>query len=176
VQNYTCASTDTYTNVGAVAEIIDISCLYNTDEFSEINTQAYEVWTDLPSEFTTFDLIDVLHGDNLVLGQHYFITNPVTGSGTSPKWDFTSAHFNGDSEAFVVGAKVGDLPSPDGPSDIDWLYLTNVPNEGELATSIFRVETVGGVAPTSCTFGSSADVQVKYTSQYWFYGTSSSLY
>lgn len=71
-------------NVGAVAELFDISCLYGTPAFSGLTTSTFNEWT--ASSENTFELIDEFQGKPIVLGQHYFIVNPVTGSGTSPKW------------------------------------------------------------------------------------------
>ena len=80
-----------------------------------------------------------------MLGDHFFITNPVTGSGISPKWDFTKSLHN--SEAFVVGARSGGMPAPTGSQDIDWLVLNRV--IGSLATQIFRVDTRDGQPPAT---------------------------
>ena len=83
-----------------------------------------------------------------VLGQHYFVTNPVTGAGLSPKWDFTSASEAGHADAFVVGAKTGDVPAPASPAtNVDWLSLSNA--QGALAQQIFRLQTHGGQPPAS---------------------------
>ena len=119
-------------------------------------------------------------GSPFVLGQHFFVTNPVTGSGLSPKWDFTSASLKGKSNAFAIGARAGSVAVP--PStNVDWLSLNVV--QGDLAKHIFRVETRNGQPPASvsvdsdyspdcrltltrkCTPGS-ADISVKYVSQY----------
>ena len=102
---------------------------------------------------TASDMIKLLSKapEPFVLGQHYFIPNPITGSGLSPKWDFTSAALAGNANAFVVGAKTGDVPAPTGASDVDWLSLKNV--QGELATQIFRVATKGGQPPSSVRSG-----------------------
>ena len=83
------------------------------------------------------------------LGQHYFVTNPVTGQGVSPKWDFTSSGENkGNPNAYVVGKGVGTLPSPNDPTtDVAWLEVQNV--EGDLADTIFRYDTVNGQPPSS---------------------------
>jgi len=169
VQNYTCTSGGNYTNVGAVAELFDVSCL-NPSSYDEFTQLAFDAWKDASKELTAADLItDLAFIDpKVVLGQHYFITNPITGSGLSPKWDFTSASEKGHPDAFAVGAKVGDLPAPTDPAtNIDWLQLKVV--QGDLATQIYRVETKGGQPPSSCTPGS-AEISVKYTSQYWLYG------
>jgi hypothetical protein len=75
------------------------------------------------------------------------VTSP-SGTGISPKWDFTSEKFAGNANAFVLGAKTGDILAPtDHATNIDWLQLTAV--QGELASGIFRVDTVGGQPPTS---------------------------
>ena len=86
----------------------------------------------------------------------------------------------------MIGAKVGDLPAPTGPSDIDWLQVKNV--QGELATTLYRVDTKAGQPPSSvcthcypkksevnvgilqCTAGST--ISVKYTAKYWLLGGS----
>jgi len=69
----------------------------------------------------------------------------------------------------VVAAGVGNIPSPDGTNDVTWVQLKKV--QGDLADSVYRVETVGGQPPSSCTAGSQP-VSIKYTAQYWFFGGS----
>ncbi|KAJ8515689.1 hypothetical protein ONZ45_g6931 [Pleurotus djamor] len=148
VQNYTCSDAGTYTSVGALAELVDISCSYGTSSFDTIQDNWYLIWTPL--------------------GEHYFIPNPVTGTGLSPKWDFTShGATSGNHNAFVVGARSGGLPSPSGSANVDWLSLSNV--QGRLANQVFRVDTKGGQPPSSCRPGTS--ISVKYTSKYWFFGS-----
>ncbi|KAI0249262.1 hypothetical protein BJV78DRAFT_716543 [Lactifluus subvellereus] len=168
VQNYTCTPSNTFTSVGAVAELFDISCLNGQQQFSNIQKCAYDIWSN-SSDTTISELITTLH-DTLglnVLGEHYFISNP-DGS-LNPKFDFTSSGSTaGNPNAFVVAAKVGDIPAPTGSDDVDWLELKNV--SGELATEVFRVFTVKGKPPTSCTPGSQPTS--KYTAQYWFFGGS----
>ncbi|OCH85780.1 hypothetical protein OBBRIDRAFT_838704 [Obba rivulosa] len=171
VQNYTCGTTGTYTNVGALAELFDISC---TPEvlFDAVTDVIFDAWKDAPASITTAELIDTLaiFDPPFILGQHFFITNPITGSGLSPKWDFTSASLKGHSDAFAVGAKVGDLPAPtDNVTNIDWLQLNVV--QGDLASEIFRIQTRGGQPPTSCTPGS-PEIFIRYAAQYWLYGGS----
>jgi hypothetical protein len=89
------------------------------------------------------------HDTLLILLQfQYFVTSP-SGTGISPKWDFTSTgKFAGNSTAFVIGTKVGDILAPTNPAtNIDWLQLARV--EGDLASQIFRIDTVNGQPPTS---------------------------
>ncbi|EMD35435.1 hypothetical protein CERSUDRAFT_124747 [Gelatoporia subvermispora B] len=169
VQNYTCGSTGTFTNVGALAELFDISCA-SPLSFDSLTDVIFDAWKDAPKEITAADLIDTLaiFDPPNVLGQHFFVTNPITGSGLSPKWDFTSASLKGHGDAFVVGAKVGDLLAPtDDTANIDWLQLNAA--EGDLANAIFRIQTRGGQPPASCTPGS-PEIFVRYAAQYWLYG------
>lgn len=89
----------------------------------------------------------MFQGASSVLGQHYYVEN-AAGNATLPKWDFTSAAFNGDETAFVIGAKMGDIPAPAGnQTDVDWVSLTNM--GGSLASMVFRVDTLGGQPPAA---------------------------
>ncbi|KAJ3998791.1 putative malate dehydrogenase [Lentinula boryana] len=168
-QNYTCAASGTYTNVGALAEIFDISCLYGQPGFDDLTSVISLLWNAAPPVVTPSEIIAFGEKYDLsfVLGEHYFVVNPVTGSGLNPKWDFTSHAFAGNPDAYVVGSKVDDVPAVTGTSDIDWLYLKNL--TGSLANEIYRIETRGGQPPASCTPGSN-NITVKYTSLYWFTG------
>lgn len=142
-----------YSSVGAYAELFDISC-HPQSSFGTITDTAFAAWQHAPKSVTAASLVNGLAAIKpaFVLGQHYFITNPITGSGLSPKWDFTSASEAGKADAFVVAAKTGDVPAPTSPTtNVDWLSLSNV--QGDLATQIFRMETRGGQPPASvCTF------------------------
>lgn len=166
VQNYTCnATSHTYTSTGAVAELLDISCLYGKPGFQNAQNDLFNSWSLLPSSVTIQDAISLLDNAPTVLGQHYFIKNPIgTTPAILPKWDFTSTQHNAD--AFVVGSKVGDLTAPTGSADVDWLQLKGV--EGSLAKTIYRTDTKGGQPPASCTAGS-PPLSVKYASKYWFF-------
>jgi hypothetical protein len=131
-------------NVGAVAELLDISCLYGKREFESIAIEAFKAWVNLPSSFTAQDVITILGNQPVVLGQHYFVPNSPA---PSPKWDFTSDSEKGDPDAFIVAAGVGNIPSPDGKNDVTWVQLKNV--QGKLADAVYRVKTVGGQPPVS---------------------------
>jgi len=170
-QNYSCSSTGTYTNIGALAELFDVSCLYNTPIFPVLQDVAILAWEEAPSSVTPAVVISLLQTNHTpsVLGQHYYVTNPLTGSGINPKWDFTSAAFAGNPNAYVVAAKVASLSAPTGSQDIDWVYLTQI--TGSLANQVYRVDTRQGQPPASCTPGS-APITVKYSAKYWLYGGS----
>jgi hypothetical protein len=170
VQNYTCnATSSTYDNVGAVVEVFDISCLYGTPEFDTVQDDAYTVWTKTPSFVTAQDVISTFGSNKLVLGQHYFISNPDGSSTISPVWDFTTGAEKGKAEAFIIAAVVGDLPAPTGPDDVDWVQLKNV--SGQLADAVYRVDTKAGQPPAECTVGDQL-LSVKFTTKYWLFGGS----
>ncbi|PPQ92265.1 hypothetical protein CVT25_008573 [Psilocybe cyanescens] len=171
-QNYTCSSTGTYTNVGALAELFDASCVYNTPIFSSLPGIVSAAWEIAPPSLPVSEVISTLHGfsTDSVLGQHYYVTNPITGSGIDPKWDFTSQGADaGKSDAFVVAAKVNGASAPTGSQDIDWVQLGAL--TGNLAKQVYRVQTRLGQPPASCTVGSK-DIQVKYTALYYGFGGS----
>jgi len=169
VQNYTCANTSTYTNVGAIAELFDVSCLVPTPLWSDLPDAAFSAWSEL-SNITILEIIAALRalGSPGVLGQHYFVPS-ATGGAPSPKFDFTSGGvLKPNPDAYVISAKAGDIPSPTSPTDVDWLVLNAV--QGELADQVFRVDTRGGQPPSSCTPGS-PEISVKYAARYFFFGT-----
>lgn len=167
-QNYTCSSTGTYTyalltslikksmlrisfrNVGALAELFDASCVYNTPLFPKFADTAYALWKALPSTISAQSAISSLHlaSTSAHLGQHYHIVNPTTGTGVIAKWDFTSQGATaGNADAFVVASKVAGLAAPTGTQDIDWVSLKGI--QGKLASDVYRVDTRGGQPPAS---------------------------
>jgi hypothetical protein len=89
----------------------------------------------------------------------------VNYNGTlSPEWNFAESQKT--AAAFVIGAKDKTLAAANATTDIAWLQLHGV--NGTLATEIYRLYTRGGQPPASCTPGS-AEISVKYTSQYCAY-------
>ncbi|OSD01443.1 hypothetical protein PYCCODRAFT_1369226 [Trametes coccinea BRFM310] len=167
VQNYTCSSGNNFTSTGAVAELIDVSCIASTSAFSTIQNDLFNFWTNV-IPYSIQSIIDLLHILNPpeILAQHYFVPNPTTGQGLSPKWDFTSSgKFKGVKDAFIIAKGKGTLPSPNDPThDVAWLDVVQV--EGDVASEVFRFDTVGGQPPSSCTYGKDKDISVKYVSKY----------
>jgi hypothetical protein len=164
-QNYTCTAAGTYSSVGAVADLFDLSCLSgNAAVFNNIQNLTFAAWEAAPASFA----IGPSTMGYPLLGNHFFQPSP-SGTGLSPVWDFRAGIAEGNANAFVLAAKIGDLPSPDSPTDVDWLQLKNV--TGSLATQIYRTDTRGGVAPTACTPGS-ANISLKYVAKYWLFGGS----
>ncbi|KAF7337397.1 hypothetical protein MSAN_02266000 [Mycena sanguinolenta] len=164
IQNYSCSSTtSTYTSIGAVASLFDISCLIDSSDFASIQTTAFDIWNAAPSGTAASSIGSQVSAPDL-LGFHYFVTSP-SGTGISPEWDFTST--TGDSSSYVIGAKVGDIAAPtDSATNVDWLALNSA--QGSLASKIFRIDTVKGQPPTSCVAGSDP-ISVKYTAKYYLY-------
>ncbi|KAH9162055.1 hypothetical protein EDB89DRAFT_387572 [Lactarius sanguifluus] len=169
-QNYTCSSSGNYTSTGAVVQVFDVAPLFPGSEFSKIEEDAFAAWTadpcDNPYEQNLAQDFQAKFNVS-VSGQHYFIANP-DGS-LAPVWDFRAdGPTKGNPGAIVVAAEAGDIPSPTGPPNVDWVELTNV--SGKLASTVFRVNTVAGDPPSSCQPGS-PDIQVKFTCKYFLYGS-----
>jgi len=167
IQNYTCSSTtSTYASIGAVASLFDISCLDKKPEFATVQTTAFDIWSKAPASVKATSIGSRVSAP-VLRGFHYFVTSP-SGTGISPIWDFRSTgKFAGNATAYVLGAKVGDIKAPtNSPVNVDWLALNGV--QGDLASKIFRIDTVNGQPPTSCVAGS-APISVKYTAKYYLY-------
>ncbi|KAF7296960.1 hypothetical protein MIND_00928000 [Mycena indigotica] len=152
-QNYTCNAAGTFASIGAVASLLDLSCVAHKKAFDTVAARAFEAWVAAPPGVSQ-TYIGAEVGVPVLLGFHYFITSPLgTPGAINAKWDFTSTgRFKGDETAFVVGAKVGDIPAPPPAVDavtVDWLMLNGIPNFDALAAQVFRVDTVGGQPPTS---------------------------
>jgi len=160
-QNYSCSAAGTYTSIGAVAELYDASCIYNA--IASIASKKYS------AEAAIVAVKAALGYQPKLLGHHYFVNNPTGAAGVSPKFDFTSDSEKGDPNAYVVTAKTGDIPAPQNPTtNVDWLELKAISGQGDLAEYVFRILTLGGQPPSSCTPGS-APIAVPYAANYWFF-------
>jgi len=164
VQNYTCSTAGTYTSTGAVASLHDLACISHSPEFNDVQDLAYDLWIASPANRTS-------PMSSSFMGNHFFITSP-SGTGLSPVWDYRAGVAKGNSEAFVLAAKVADVPAPTSVQDVDWLQLKSV--SGSLATQVYRTDTRGGSPPASCTPGS-APISLRYVAKYWLYGGNVSL-
>ncbi|KAF4618833.1 hypothetical protein D9613_010045 [Agrocybe pediades] len=171
-QNYTCTDAGVFTNVGALAELFDASCLVDTPLFASLSDLAIAAWKSAPPAVSASELIKTLHNfpTSAILGQHYYVTNPITGQGINPKWDFTSQGADaGKADAFVVAAKVNGASAPTGSQDIDWVQLGSI--AGNLAKQVYRTDTRLGQPPATCTPGS-PEIVVKYAAKYYGFGGS----
>jgi len=128
---------------GAVAELFDASCFIDIIEIvATKHTGACEIGIAA--------IQGALGHTPLFLGNHFFINNPTGAAGISPDFDFRTGAQKGNADGFVVLAKKGDVPAPNSPTtNIDWLQLSSLPNEGTLATSVYRLTTVGGQPPAT---------------------------
>jgi len=178
VQNYTCSSNNVFVSTGAVAELFDISWIASSNSplLSTIDNDLFNLWNSpRAGDVTIQQLIQALPNvvpECTILSQHYFIKN--SAGGISPAWDFRATQkFMGVAGALFVGKALANTPDADPTKNIPWLHIGKV--SGDISDEIYRISTVGGVAPTSCVSGTTKDISVKYTSQYWFYGGSLGL-
>jgi hypothetical protein len=144
---------DVSSSTGAVAQLYDISCLYNSSPtlFRTIQEPLYDAWVNLTSEITVQHIavvIPALLSPEVIQADHYFIPNP-TGTGLSPVWDFrTNKKFLGQENAVFVGKGAGSVVPPVDPSNnINWLRVGKV--SGDIADEVYRIDTIGGQPPTS---------------------------
>jgi len=178
VQNYTCSSDNVFVSTGAVAELFDISCLASTNSglLATIDNDLFNLWnSSRAGSITVQQLIDTLPKivpSCAILSQHYFVKNAA--GGISPAWDFrTNPKFQGVPGALFVGKVLAKTPDANPTKNVPWLHVGK--DSGDISDEIYRIYTVGGVAPSSCVSGTTKDISVKYTSQYWFYGGSLGL-
>ena len=152
-----------FSSAGAYAEIFDVSCVHSSDSYASITKLAFEAWKIAPKSLkpaTVIKALAHLHS-SIILGQHYFVPN-AAGTALTPKWDFTSASEAGHPNAFVIGAKTGDIPAPTNPTiNVDWLSLSGA--SGDLANQIFRLETNGGQPPSSVSCPSIVWIELQLT-------------
>ena len=141
-------------SIGAVAMLYDITPLYGESSFSTIQECVHDAWVNKPST----NPLDP-GWDNQVqtqfglhtLGLHTFVE---FNGALDPKFDFTQCTNNPNN--FVIATKTGDIAAPTNPSsNVDWLHLTNV--NGDLASDVYRVVTVGGKPPSEVNFSQICD-------------------
>jgi|SRR5690242_7789829 len=91
------------------------------------------------------------------IGNHYFS-------------DLTTPDFNIASLGNTKTKKVEEVAAPNPGTDIKWLKLHAQSNSTNQVKYIYRLNTVGGLAPTSCAGRSDGEVvTVQYQAQYWIY-------
>jgi len=139
-------------STGAVAELFDISCLASTKSklISTIHNDLFKIWNSPAANGVTIQqLIDILPKvvpPSLILSQHYFIKNAA--GGISPVWDFRATpKFQGVENAVFVGKALANTPDADPTKNVPWLHIGKV--SGDISDEIYRIYTVGGVAPSS---------------------------
>lgn len=180
-QNYSCSATSntwiqTVPSSGAIADLYDITALVNTathDTLTRTALHSFETCLTVtkctPSPANGY--CDACHRiaaapyQPALDGEHFF--NQLNGAQTpnfAVKNDFLSCK------------KVGSAPAPasaydgqNGLGAVGWLYLIDNGSERTHGLSaVYRVETAGGVAPSSCDEPGSF-LEVPYSAEYWFY-------
>ncbi|KAH8917988.1 hypothetical protein BT69DRAFT_1194997, partial [Atractiella rhizophila] len=177
-QNYTCTS-GKYTSIGAVAGLVDVSCLVDASYFLDLPAvalilgQAYDSDGNLnltsevnqtlsaysPDAVTALQVL--LNSDNWMqyyLGLHSFTFFPEGATKASPEFIFPQEDGTVSAQDYVIGNLTASYPDPvDSKANINWLQLSAI--DGQLATGVYRIVTAGGVPPASCdTEGEELDV------------------
>ncbi|KAK4138595.1 hypothetical protein BT67DRAFT_476478 [Trichocladium antarcticum] len=166
-QNYTCDprnSTAAPVPTGAVATLFNASCVAATSPALASVLGRAALHFSLPQSASA----RALSPSNLaVSGRHYF-----TGDGV-PFFDLDVAPQR--PLGAIPCGKAGAMAAPatagrglGGESAVPWLKLTAKPGATGGLQEVYRVETVGGSAPATCS-GMPAGFEVQYVTQYWFY-------
>lgn len=150
-QNYTCNGSvyvQSGANNGAVA------VLYNTTPYLRSHPNQINNLTT----YCNYQNCVIKGLKKHVLGEHYFSAAGV------PTFDLYNAH-----PALLLSAqKIGDVKAPQA-GNVDWLLLDaspSAPSNG--LTEVYRIDTDGGVAPSSCSTPG-MQTQIPYAAQYWFF-------
>ncbi|KAK2602601.1 hypothetical protein N8I77_009119 [Diaporthe amygdali] len=179
-QNYTCDTTNATaapTATGAVATLFNASCIASTYPdllnmlprvslaFNLTASGAY------PKNLVPASTNARLAPGNYVISGHHFFTNTTT------------PFFNLDTDTL----KLGEIPcsknaAVNAPADaatgqqgekaVPWLKLSAREGATGRLQEVYRLETAGGSAPSTCA-GMPASFEVEYSAQYWFYESSS---
>lgn len=96
---------------------------------------------------------------NLLLSGHHYFTDATT-----PFFNLITAN---DDYGSVATKKLNATSSPNGPSNVPWLKL-NAKDGPWNFKEVYRVNTVGGVAPATCD-GQPENIEVQYAAEYWLY-------
>ncbi|KZO96626.1 hypothetical protein CALVIDRAFT_536991 [Calocera viscosa TUFC12733] len=157
-QNYTCTN-GSYVNVGAVAQLFDISCIQELPAISSALSQAINELEQVDGESLLNFLTTLAKMGRFQLANHYFDTSIGT---LSPVFNFQVS--GGD---YVIGKKLEDIPDPFNPAvNVDWLLLTAA--AGDAAKYVVREQTAGGQPPASCSVENET-LQAPYAAKYWFF-------
>jgi hypothetical protein len=165
-QNYTCAATPNSSS-GIPVSTGAIATLYDAGVF----LQGHPVMVStLPGMALGFQ---VMTGGSIFpslgidqLGHHFF------NAALQPTFDLTAVGARiVAKKADSVPAPADACPGPNGAGAVDWLQLEDAGDGQSFGdiTFVYRVETAGGDAPTSCA-NEQGTFEVPYAAEYWFYG------
>lgn len=162
-QNYTCKANSTAapTAIGAKADLLDASAI-----LPFLPPAASLAILNLITEYlVSFDLSVIETSAIPILGHHYFDAAGV------PTFDLGSTGLLKAKKLANIAAPATACKGANGGGDgaVDWLALTDAPGSVGLK-EVYRVETAGGKAPSSCGGGPERHIEVQYSAQYWFFG------
>jgi Protein of unknown function (DUF3455) len=180
-QNYTCANTSAVpVSIGATARLFDIeSILHWHPLLTTILPPLTLSWVGLPLETvaasdttqSAADFARMLPGPLVPIGEHFF--DSPTGL---PTFNLHGADLPARLETTKVASVAAPASACKGADDLGavaWLALLaddNSSNYGGV-TTVYRVETAGGMSPATCAGVPPGDViRVPYTAEYWFWG------
>ena len=167
-QNYTCANATAQAvpaSAGAVAKLYDADPLLQNDQ-SRVATlpgNALKIYRTLANPPAALSLIP---GGYKVLGDHYFSPPLIptfdlwNGCSGTPKLYAKKANGTKAPDTSVKGTR--------SEGAVDWLLLVDAGNSVGGINRVYRVETAGGMAPTTCE-GVTGPITVPYAAEYWFY-------
>ncbi|WVN90516.1 uncharacterized protein L203_105752 [Cryptococcus depauperatus CBS 7841] len=157
IQNYTCTS-GAYVSVGALANLYDVSCLF-TGTAGHVDPAT--ISSVLPQK--AFSYLSYPDTSNLPVAIHHLFIN-TPGSTTAGA---ISPEFVGSNDKVVV-SKINALSDPKNPADnVPWLQLAALNGQGTLSKSVFRLNTIKGQPPSSCS-NEGEHLSVQYAAMYWF--------
>ena len=144
-QNYTCATpTSTPASIGALADLFDVSCaLADLFDVSCALANPSEAQNNIAAP--------------AAIGTHYF------ADATTPAFDVAAL-------GLTHLAKVQDVAAPLPDKDVRWLRLQAKEGGSSNVKFIYRLNTVGGLAPANCAGREAGEVvTVQYEAEYWVY-------
>ncbi|KAL3475870.1 hypothetical protein BJX99DRAFT_228765 [Aspergillus californicus] len=163
-QNYTCATSTSSSEpvaIGAVARLYNATCFAaNYPEMIEL-LPAISYRVSLPTKES-----DTLPPINLGLMGHHFFEGkvPVFNLDTTPAQQLGIAKVKKDAD---LAAPSNAIKGSNGA--VSWLYLSATNGTVGDYKSVYRVDTAGGGAPTTCD-GMPASFTVQYAANYYIYG------
>ena len=123
---------------GAFAHLYDLSRFIGQTELSTIQNDAQALWVTAMTQDPDDPIFVQLVESNFAitsLGSYSATVNNVDNDPTLKDPTVTIGDQN------VVAKVTGDIASPDGQSDVDWLEMIAV--SGNLASKVFQIHTVG---------------------------------
>ncbi|KAF3932484.1 hypothetical protein ABW19_dt0207410 [Dactylella cylindrospora] len=162
-QNYSCENGVPVAN-GAVAVLYDISCAASTDiDFANTLTRL-AVHTPPDAQAQGLRVFQTMIGAQFTTGFHFF-----KGDFATPAFEFLDkTRFYGKVDGKVPALAGSDAgKKPDAYGAVPSLRLVSKPGMGSTYTSVYRLHTAGGIAPTKCDW--TGQYQIPYAAQYWLY-------